>query len=153
IDEIYFLKAEALFLAKRYAEAISDYEHVAYRPKGKSAEKHAPNAGYAAIISYQKHIETLPANSADVKKWQAQAVESSLQFAKTFHTDSRSPMVLTNAAEYLFSLDQYQRALEVSGSLIANNPQLDKTLKKTAYGRSEERRVGKEGRCRGATEH
>jgi DNA uptake lipoprotein len=134
IDEIYFLKAEALFLAKRYAEAISDYEHVAYRPKGKSAEKHAPNAGYAAIISYQKHIETLPANSADVKKWQAQAVESSLQFAKTFHTDSRSPMVLTNAAEYLFSLDQYQRALEVSGSLIANNPQLDKTLKKTAYG-------------------
>ena len=43
-------------------------------------------------------------------------------------------MVLTNAAEYLFSLDQYQRALEVSGNLIANNPQLDKTLKKTAYG-------------------
>ena len=134
IDEIYFLKAEALFLAKRYAEAVADYERVAYRPKGKSAEKHAANAGYAAIISYQKHIETLPADSQDVKKWQAQAVESSLQFAKTFHTDSRSPMVLTNAAEYLFSLDQYQRALEVSGGLIANNPQLDKTLKKTAYG-------------------
>lgn len=134
IDEIYFLKAEALFLAKRYAEAVGDYERVAYRPTGKSAEKHAPNAGYAAIISYQKHIETLAANSLDVKKWQAQAVDSSLQFAKTFHTDSRSPMVLTNAAEYLFSLDQYQRALEVSGNLIANNPQLDKTLKKTAYG-------------------
>ena len=134
IDEIYFLKAEALFLAKRYAEAVADYERVAYRPKGKSAEKHAANAGYAAIISYQKHIDTLPADSQDVKKWQAQAVESSLQFAKTFHTDNRSPMVLTNAAEYLFSLDQYQRALEVSGNLIANNPQLDKTLKKTAYG-------------------
>ena len=133
-DELYFRKADAFFLAKRYAEAVADSERVAYRPKGKSAEKHAANAGYAAIISYQKHIETLPADSQDVKKWQAQAVESSLQFAKTFHTDSRSPMVLTNAAEYLFSLDQYQRALEVSGGLIANNPQLDKTLKKTAYG-------------------
>lgn len=134
IDEIYFLKAEALFLAERYAEAIADYERVAYRPKGKSAEKHAANSGYAAIISYQKHIATLPAESGDVKKWQAQAVDSMLQFAKTFHTDNRSPTVLTNAAEYLFSLNQYQRALEVSGGLIANNPQLDKTLKKTAYG-------------------
>jgi tetratricopeptide (TPR) repeat protein len=134
IDEIYFLKAESLFLAKRYAEAVVDYERVAYRPKGKSAEKHAANAGYAAIISYQKHIATLPAESADVKKWQAQAVDSMLQFAKVFHADNRSPTVLTNAAEYLFSLNQYQRALEVSNNLIANNPQLDKTLKKTAYG-------------------
>lgn len=134
IDEIYFLKAESLFLAKRYAEAIADYERVAYKPKGKSAEKHAANAGYAAIISYQKHIASLPAESGEVKKWQAQAVDSMLQFAKVFHTDNRSPTVLTNAAEYLFSLNQYQRALEVSNNLIANNPQLDKTLKKTAYG-------------------
>jgi tetratricopeptide (TPR) repeat protein len=134
IDEIYFLKAEALFLAKRYAEAVVDYERVAYKPKGKSAEKHAANAGYAAIISYQKHIATLQPESADVKKWQAQAVDSMLQFAKVFHTDNRSPTVLTNAAEYLFSLNQYQRALEVSNNLIANNPQLDKTLRKTAYG-------------------
>lgn len=134
IDEIYFLKAEALFLAARYDEAITDYERVAYTPKGKSAEKHAANSGYAAIISYQKHIATLPTESQDIKKWQAQAVDSMLQFAKTFHTDSRSPTVLTNAAEYLFGLDQYARALEVSGNLINNNPQLDKTLKKTAYG-------------------
>lgn len=134
IDEIYFLKAESLFLAKRYAEAVLDYERVAYHPKGKSAEKHAANAGYAAIISYQKHIATLPAESPDVKKWQAQAVDSMLQFAKTFDTDNRSPTVLTNAAEYLFSLNQYQRALDVSSNLIANNPQLDKTLKKTAFG-------------------
>lgn len=134
IDEVYFLKAEALFLAKRYSEAVGDYERVAYKPKGKSAEKHAANAGYAAIISYQKHIATLEADSSDVKKWQAQAVDSMLQFAKVFHKDNRSPTVLTNAAEYLFSLNQYQRALEVSQNLIANNPQLDKTLKKTAYG-------------------
>lgn len=134
IDEVYFLKAEALFLARNYAEAIVDYERVAYRPKGNSAQMHAANSGYAAIISYQKHIDTLAADAPEVKKWQAQAVESMLQFARTFHADSRSPTVLTNAAEYLFGLDQYKRALEVSESLIANNPQLDSTLKKTAYG-------------------
>jgi tetratricopeptide (TPR) repeat protein len=134
IDEIYFLKAESLFLARRYADAIADYERVAYKPKGTSAQKYAANSGYAAIISYQKHIATLPADGPDVKKWQAQAVESMLLFAKTFDADKRSPTVLTNAAEYLFSLNQYKRALEVTSSLINNNPQLDKTLKKTAYG-------------------
>lgn len=134
IDEVYFLKAEALFLAQDYAGAIADYERVAYRPKGKSAEQHAANAGYAAIISYQRHIDSLPLVSPDTKKWQAQAVDSMLEFARVFHADTRSPTVLTNAAEYLFGLDQYQRALEVSSNLIANNPALDKTLKKTAYG-------------------
>jgi tetratricopeptide (TPR) repeat protein len=135
IDEIYFLKAESLFQANRFSEAIADYERVAYKPKGKSAQKHAANAGYAAIISYQKHIQTLTGKKGDeVKKWQAQAVDSMLLFAKTFDTDSRSPTVLTNAAEYLFSLNQYQRALEVSQGLINNNPKLDKLLKKTAYG-------------------
>lgn len=134
IDEIYFLKAESLFLANRYAESILDYERVAYQPKGTSAKQHAANAGYAAIISYQKHIDSIPKEDSEVKKWQAQAVDSMLKFAKVFHADKRSPTVLTNAAEYLFSLDQYQRALEVSNGLITNNPQLDSTLKKTAYG-------------------
>ena len=134
IDEVYFLKAEALFLAKKYAEAVVDYERVAYQPKGKSAEKYAANSGYAAIISYQKYIATLAVESPEVKKWQAKAVDSMLMFAKKFHTDNRAPTVLTNAADYLFGLNQYKRALEVSGNLILNNPQLDKTLKKTAYG-------------------
>ncbi len=134
IDEIYFLKAESLFLAKKYADAVVDYERVAYQPKGKSAEKYAANSGYAAIISYQKHIATLALESQELKKWQAKAVDSMLLFAKKFDTDNRAPTVLTNAADYLFGLNQYKRALEVSGSLITNNPQLDKTLKKTAYG-------------------
>ncbi|MES2824289.1 MAG: tetratricopeptide repeat protein [Pseudomonadota bacterium] len=134
IDEVFFLKAEALFLAQRYTDAVLDYERVAYQPKGKSAEKYAANSGYAAIISYQKHIATLTVESQEIKKWQAKAVESMLMFAKKFDTDTRAPTVLTNAADYLFGLNQYKRALEVSGNLIANNPQLDKTLKKTAYG-------------------
>jgi tetratricopeptide (TPR) repeat protein len=134
IDEIFFLKAESLFLARRYADAIPDYERVAYKPKGTSAKTHAADSGYAAIISYQKHIATLASESPEVKKWQAQAVESMLLFAKTFDADKRSPTVLTNAADYLFSLNQYKRALEVTSNLINNNPQLDKTLKKTAYG-------------------
>lgn len=134
IDEIYFLRAEALFAAELFDQAIQDYERVAYRPQGTSAKKHAADAGYAAIISYQKLIAPLPAEGKAAKQWQANAVESMLKFAETFHQDDRSPSVLTNAAEYLFSLDQYDRAIKVSSDLIAKNPALDKTLKKTAYG-------------------
>lgn len=133
-DEVIFLKAEAYFLAGKFPEAITDYENVAYRPKGSSAKEEAADAGYAAIISYQKHIDNIKSDKKLVKDWQARAVESMLQFAEVFHTDNRSPSVLTNSAEYLFSLDQYERAVAVSSDLISKNKELDPTLKKTAYG-------------------
>lgn len=134
IDEVYFLLSESLFLAQQYADAIAGYERVAYRPQGNSAKAHSNNAGYAAIIAYQRHITTLPPSKAEAKAWQAKAVESMLLFANTFHTDSRAVSVLTNAAEYLFGLNEYERALKVSTDLIKNNDGLDKTLKKAAYG-------------------
>ncbi len=133
VDETRFFLGEVLFAADRYEEAIKEYELVAYSPKGKSAEKHRPNAGYAAIISYQNLIQNLGEGRA-AKRWQADAVESMLRFANKFHTDERSPAVLTNAAEYLFSLNQYEKAIEISDSLIQSNKELDKTLKKTAFG-------------------
>lgn len=153
-DEITFLKAEALYSAYRYPEAITDYESVAYQAKGNSAADKANDSGYAAIISYRKHIESLKTgqlypdpslsdrltakpldeNSDIVTEWRQKEVNSMLQFAQTFHTDERSPSVLTSAAESLFSLDQYQRAIEVSNNLIVKTPDLDNTLKKTAYG-------------------
>lgn len=132
IDEVYFLMSESRFLAQQYSDAITGYERVAYRPQGNSAKDHASNAGYAAIISYQKHIADLPSSKA--KAWQAKAVESMLLFANTFHADNRAVSVLTNAAEYLFSLNEYERALKVSTDLIRNNESLDRILKKTAYG-------------------
>ena len=136
-DSTMYYRAEVLFAGKRYAEAVHDYEFVAYTPKGKSAEEQRPDAGYAAIISYQKHIDTYPEaeqNSKAVRQWQEKAVASMLNFAGTFHADERSPSVLTNAAEYLFSLNKYEQAIEVSTALLNKNPNLDNNLKKTAYG-------------------
>lgn len=133
-DETIFFKAETLFSAGRLEEAIDDYQHVAYNPKGKSAEAHRPDSGYAAIISYQKIIDGLESNARKKRQWQELAVESMLRFTATFHKDERAPSVLTNTAEYLFSLDNYEQAIEVSSSLIDENVDLDVKLKKTAYG-------------------
>lgn len=137
IDEIRFLKAEAHFLARNFLAAAKDYELVAYSPVGSSAKDKAADSGYAAIISYQKHIDKLNAGKKRDKKkaveFQAVAVESMLKFAKKFDADKRSPTVLTNAAEYLFGLNQYDRAIGVANDLIASK-NLDDTLEKTAYG-------------------
>lgn len=141
VDEAYFLQAEAYFFAEDYDAAIPGYERVAYQPFGTSAEEHAADAGYAAIIAYQHHIDGLGAQGGSEKKiaqaqtqWQLQAVDSMLRFAQTFHADERAPTVLTNTAEYLFSLNQYERAIEITSNLIAQNAELDKHLKKTAHG-------------------
>jgi tetratricopeptide (TPR) repeat protein len=148
-DEMYFLKAETLFSAYQYPEAIKDYERVAYQSNSATAQKYEVDAGYAAIISFEKYLaglqsgsfipgqvtaKPLPENSRDVKRWKQKAVDSMLRYATKFHTDERSPSVLSNAAEYLFSLNKFQNAIDVSEGLIASNPNLDRTLKKTAYG-------------------
>ncbi|WP_347329682.1 tetratricopeptide repeat protein [Marinimicrobium locisalis] len=134
IDEVIYLKSESLFLAQRYIDAVPGYEQVAYDPQGDSATEHASDAGYAAIIAYQEHIAGLPEGSADIEPTQARAVDSMLRFSGQFHADDRAVSVLTNAAEYLFSLREYERALTVSSQLVEDNPQLDPSLKETAFG-------------------
>lgn len=134
IGEMTFLQAEAHFAAFRYALAIAEYEKVAYDLTDAGHKKYGADAGYAAIISYQNLIDPLKSASKEAKAWQQKAVESMLRFAGFFHADPRSPSVLTNAAEYLFGLDQYAKALQVSSDLISKNPALDDSLKKTAYG-------------------
>lgn len=133
IDEYVFLRAEALFAAGHYDESIPDYERVAYNGQTPIAEQYGANAGYAAIVAFENHIKSLT-NERVINTWRAQAVDSMLRFAEKYHQDERSPSVLTNAAEYIFSLDQYERALQIATSLIDNNPDLDTALKKTAYG-------------------
>ncbi|MGQ9427013.1 tetratricopeptide repeat protein [Gilvimarinus sp. F26214L] len=134
LDELLFFRAEALFAAGRFEESIPDYERVAYDPQTPSADQYAADAGYAAIVSYEQHLESLEPDSRDSTLWRGRAVESMLRFAERYHQDQRSPSVLTNAAEYLFSLELYERALEIARALIDNNPELDRQVKKTAYG-------------------
>ena len=139
VDEMRFLKAEAHFLAGDFLQAAQDYERVAYEAKGSSAKDKASDAGYAAIIAYQNHIDALVAKNAkgsaeNIANLRARAVESMLRFAKAFDSDPRSPSVLTNASTYLFGLNEYERAIAIANDLISTNTELDKNLKKTAYG-------------------
>lgn len=149
VDEVTFLKAEVLFSSYQYPKAIKEYQKVAYQPQTAGIKENTVNAGYAAIIAHEKQIELLKTglaydeqipkaplaeDSRQVRQWRESAVDSMLAYAEKFHTDERSPAVLTNAAEYLFGLNRYKDAIDVSSGLIAKNANLNKTLKKTAYG-------------------
>ncbi|MDK2779173.1 MAG: tetratricopeptide repeat protein [Pseudomonadota bacterium] len=126
-----FMKAEAHFEAQQYSEAASDYEVVSYQYKD---AEYGNRSGYAAILAYQKRVAELEGKAEQKAKAQENAVASMLRFTQNYDTDKRSPAVLTNAAEYLFSLNRYQEAIDVASGLIAGNKALDKDLKQTAYG-------------------
>lgn len=133
-DEFIFLRAETLFAARRFDEAIPLYERIAYRSRSESAAQHGANAGYAAILAYERHIDSLDEKDRKRSEWRSEAANSMLRFADHYHQDPRSAAVLTNAAEYIFGLQQYERALHVAKRLLNEKDSLDPDLKKTAYG-------------------
>ena len=100
----HFLLAELLYDDRRYAEAATDFEQVAY---GYAAHPRAADAGYSALLSYGK--QTTP-GAAVAPELQRTAVASALRFAERFGSDPRAGSVLTNAAEQQFALGEAQPA-------------------------------------------
>lgn len=129
-----YKKADAHFESGQFDLAAQDYLKVGY---DFSRNKLANKAAYASIVAFTKHTDKLTANKADkvvLDKWHADALEAMLKFARVYHKDDRSTSVLTSAAQSMFALNQYDRAIEVAQDLIKNNKRLNKNLKKAAYG-------------------
>ncbi len=134
VAELRYKKADAHFENKQYDLAAKEYATVAYVDKDK---KLANKSAYASLIAYRKHSEVLEKEKASAEKqeaWRQQSVDSMLKFANVFHKDKRAIAVLTNAAQALFALSQFDRAIDVANGLIKNNKQLNPSLKQTAYG-------------------
>ncbi len=124
-----FLLAELLYEDKRWAEAATEYETVAYRDK--STDKGA-DAGYAALLAYaaqEKETADATARSA----LQRQSVESSIRFADTFKGDPRGGAVLTRASEQLFALGDADKAVDIARRTLALQPPPAPELRRTAW--------------------
>jgi tetratricopeptide (TPR) repeat protein len=134
VTELRYKKADAHFENKQYVASAQDYNVVAY---SKGRYKLTNKAAYAGIIALNLYVDELTEKNADketLDKWQAASLQSMLKFSKVFHNDKRSISVLTNAAQAMFALNQYDRAIEVATSLIKKTAKLNVNLKKTAYG-------------------
>jgi TolA-binding protein len=122
-----YLLAEVLFESGRFAEAAREYERTAYDypMHARSAE-----AGYAALIAYQKHEPTISGESQ--KSWHKQGIESALMFATSFPAHPESARVMTNADEQLFALSEFDRVIEVSRQILERQPPVEAKYQRTA---------------------
>ncbi|MFC4311325.1 tetratricopeptide repeat protein [Steroidobacter flavus] len=122
-----FTLGEVLFESGRFAEAAKEYETAAYNYP---AHPKAAAAGYAALVSYQKHEPTLQGQPKAV--WHQQGIESALMFATSFPEHPESARVQTKADEDLFALNDFDRVIEVSTQILERNPPVDRKLARSA---------------------
>lgn len=122
-----YLLAEVLFESARFAEAAKEYERTAYDypQHAKSAQ-----AGYAALVAYQKHESGISGESKAL--WHRQYIESSLMFATSFPNHPEAARVMTKADEELFALGDFDRVIEVSQQILERKPAVDVKLQRTA---------------------
>jgi tetratricopeptide (TPR) repeat protein len=110
-----FLYAELLTSAGQHGLAAAQYEHTAYdyRPHDKAAE-----AGYAALLAYQKHEATLDGRRKT--DWHRSAVSSALRFAGQFPDHKQALPVRTRAAQQLYALKEYSAAATAAQPVVEN---------------------------------
>jgi TolA-binding protein len=122
-----FALGEVLFESERFAEAAREYERTAY-----DYPLHAKSAtaGYAALVAYERHEATITGESKAL--WHRQGIESALMFATSFPEHPESARVMTKADEQLFALDDFDRVIEVSRTLLERTPPIDRQYQRTA---------------------
>jgi cellulose synthase operon protein C len=123
-----FLLAELLFEDNRFGEAAVEYEKTAY---GYPRHAKSADAGYAALLGHAGQEKR--AAAAELPAVQRAGVESSLRFAKEFPEDSRTALVLTNAAEKLYALRDTERAESVAQQVLALKPPATDAQRKVAW--------------------
>lgn len=107
--ETRYLLADALFEGGDFREAALEYERTAY---GYPAGPRSAAAGYAALVAYDRHEQTLPVDGrAD---WRRAGIDSQLRFAATFGDHPEAPAVELRAAQQLFNLREYALAAEAA---------------------------------------
>ncbi|MEQ6340194.1 MAG: tetratricopeptide repeat protein [Gammaproteobacteria bacterium] len=117
---ITFLLAESLYENGRYADAVTRYENVAYDIP---ANQNGAEAGYAALLAYQKHGEKLSGYEKNL--WRRNAVVSAMRFSEKYPKDKRVPAILVSAMEELFSLKQYDKAEFAARRILKMEPPAD----------------------------
>ncbi len=123
-----FLLAEILFESGDYVAAAAEYEATAY---AYAFHEKAGEAGYAALLAYREHEQTLPV--AEREAWHSRYLDSALRFADTFPDHPESGPVLTTVAEDLFRQGQFDLAIGVARNVVAKMPPVAPELEKTAW--------------------
>ena len=126
--QINYQLADLLLENEDFSIAAHEYEITAYEY---GDHEQASAAGYAAVFSYRQELDRATgARKRDVKEL---TVESSLRFADTFIEHEQAPIVLGAAADDLYEMKDFARAIESASKLIARYPTSDPDLRRAAW--------------------
>jgi TolA-binding protein len=125
--EFRFLMAEALMDAGDTMAAAAEYNQVVADFPG--YEK-APEAAYAALLAYQHHSEEVP--EAQRAEAQRKSVAAAMQLAERFPKHQKAIAALTRAAEDLYRLGEWDKAVDTAARVLRAEPPAEPALRKTA---------------------
>lgn len=127
--ELSFMLGELLFESGHYSEAVDYYEQSAYRY---SPHPKAADAGYAALVSYQKMLETTPEGEGR-QLLLARSIDAAVRFTGQFPRHPEVATVMTRAAQQLFAAGQHARALTMALRITGPNSGAAPDLRRAAW--------------------
>jgi TolA-binding protein len=111
-----------------FEAAALQYERTAY---DYPAHAQAPAAGYAAIFAHRESQKGAQGSAHDDAR--RLAVESTLKFAATFPEHEHAAVVLGAAADDLYEMQDYLRAIESARTLIDRYPDAEQDIRRAAW--------------------
>ncbi|VAW96846.1 TPR domain protein, putative component of TonB system [hydrothermal vent metagenome] len=123
-----FLLAEVLFDSTQYQIASVEYEKTAYQYP---THRKSSTAAYAAILSYEKLIPTLPTSEKSL--WIQKSIDSALRFSAKYPRNKNIPAVLIKTTEKLFTLKDYTRAATTAETLLKRPGKKSQQVLKSAW--------------------
>ncbi len=120
--------ADLLLENEDYLGAAEEYERTAYEY---DVHEKSPAAGYAAVYAYRQELTV--ATGARQREVKTATVDSSLRFADTFPGHEEAPVVLGAAADDLYEMKDFARAIESGHKLVERYPAADRALRRSAW--------------------
>ena len=111
-----------------FGEAARQYERTAY---DYPAHDRSAAAGYAAIYSHRQDLER--ADEARREDARRETVTSSVRFADTFPEHEHAAAVLGAAADDLYEMQDYGRAVSVARRVIDTYPGAEPDIRRSAW--------------------
>jgi tetratricopeptide (TPR) repeat protein len=114
VGGMYFLKGEALYEVGKFDQALLAYINAGFDT---APHKNSEEAAWASLVTYNRLI--VKAKPARKQHWLDRKVNTAMRFADVYPASPRTSQVLVRAAEALFSLGRFDKAVEASSLVIA----------------------------------
>ena len=120
--------ADLLLENEDFIDAAHEYERTAY---AYDTHEKSSAAGYAAVYAWRQELDV--ATGARQRDVMEATVESSLRFADSFVEHEQAPIVLGAAADDLYEMKDFARAIESAHKLVERYPATDRELRRSAW--------------------